>query len=128
VSERRDIAMVVTGPAEVQLFRLPTVAGGQPQFVESTILENGMRMSLVPGLPDTPDGFGNAAAVDFGGAAAMIFRAEGIFTDGDPNLDPLNGTIFLSIRNEALSARAVTILGSTALIRSYRWEGRNWID
>jgi len=128
VSERRDMSMVIASPREVQIFRLATTAGGAPTLVDSVVLENNMRVSLTPGLPDTPDGFGNAAAADFGLANSMIFRAEGVFTDEDDNLDPLNGTIFLSIRNEPLTARAVTIFGPTALISSFRWDGVRWID
>ena len=128
VSERRDMSMVIASPREVQVFRLPTQAGAQPTLVDSTVLENGLRISLTPGVPDTPDGFGNAAGADFGGANAMIFRAEGIFTDQNANLDPLNGTFFLSIRGEPLTARAVTIFGPTALIRSFRWDGLRWVN
>ncbi len=82
----------------------------------------------MPGLPDTPDGFGNAAPVDFGGVNQMVFRAEGIFTDGNPNLDPLNGTVFIAVRDDPLSARAATIFGSSALVRGFRWTGSQWID
>ena len=128
VSERRDMSMVIASPREIQIFRLPTQPGAQPQLVDSAVMENGMRISLTPGVPDTPDGFGNAAAADFGVANQMIFRAEGIFTDENANLDPLNGTLFLSIRNEPLTARAVTIFGPTALIRSFRWDGVRWVN
>ena len=38
----------------------------------------------------------------------------------------LNGTVFLAMPNSALSARAVTVLGSTGRIRGYRWDGRIW--
>jgi hypothetical protein len=58
----------------------------------------------------------------------LIFRAEGMFTDGNPNLDPLNGTVFIGVFGQPSTARAVTIFGPTALIRGYRWNGSQWVE
>ena len=30
--------------------------------------------------------------------------------------------------NQANSARAITVLGTTALIRPWRWNGREWVE
>jgi hypothetical protein len=58
----------------------------------------------------------------------LIFRVEGTFTDGNANLDPISGTVYLGINNEPRTARAVTIFGPTAMIRGYRWDGRQWVE
>lgn len=128
VAERRDMAVVFVAPNVIRIVRLPAAPGLQPQQVDEIALEYNLEFHLVPGLPDTPDGFGNAAPVDFGGVNQMVFRAEGIFTDGNPNLDPLNGTVFIAVRDDPLSARAATIFGSSALVRGFRWTGSQWID
>ncbi len=55
-----------------------------------------------------------------------MFTSEGTFVDQDG--DALNGTMFLSIPSEPHSARAITIFGPTALIRAWRWNGRDWVE
>jgi prepilin-type N-terminal cleavage/methylation domain-containing protein len=127
VADRRDIQVQFLGRNQIQITRLG-VNGGAAQVVDSVFLENSLEFRLMPGVPDTPDGFGNAAAVDFGVANASIFRAEGIFTDDNPNLDPLNGTVFIGVPGEPSTARAVTIFGPTALIRGYCWNGSQWVE
>jgi prepilin-type N-terminal cleavage/methylation domain-containing protein len=127
VADRRDIQVQFLGRNQIQITRLG-VNGGAAQVVDSVFLENRLEFRLMPGVPDTPDGFGNAAAADFGVANALIFRAEGMFTDGNPNLDPLNGTVFIGVPGEPSTARAVTIFGPTALIRGYRWNGSQWVE
>ena len=77
-----------------------------------------------PGLPDTPDAFGNATATAFGSATTLAFTSEGEFVD--QNGDPVNGTVFVGRDSQPLSARAVTIFGPTALIREWRWNGSRW--
>jgi hypothetical protein len=79
---------------------------------------------LFPGIPDTPDAFGNASASAFGLANTIAFTSEGWLVD--QNGDPVNGTAFLGKPNLPLSARAVSIFGPTALIREWRWSGSQW--
>jgi hypothetical protein len=38
----------------------------------------------------------------------------------------LNGSVFVSLPSQALSARSVTFFGSTGRIRGFRWDGRAW--
>jgi hypothetical protein len=40
----------------------------------------------------------------------------------------VNGTVFVGKAGDELSARAITVFGPTALIREWRWDGRQWID
>jgi hypothetical protein len=99
------------------------VPAGTTQLA-SVVLEGSVQYSLAPGVPDTPDAFGRNQAVDFGGAASVMFTSEGMLVDAAGN--PINGTIFLAIRGGANSVRAVTILGATGRVRGYRWNGLQW--
>jgi len=47
-----------------------------------------------------------------------------MFTDS--NGDPANATITLGIPGQVSTANAVTILGATATIRQFRWDGSRW--
>jgi hypothetical protein len=76
------------------------------------------------GIPDTPDTFGAGRAVNFGGPTTVWFLADGSLSDA--NNVPVSGTVFLGIPNQVLTARAVTVLGPTGRIQSYRWDGRAW--
>jgi len=91
----------------------------------SGIFEDRVGYGVVSGVPDTPDAFGNGGAVDFGAATSVRFTSEGMFVDSGGT--PINGTVFLRIPGEPRSARAVTVLGATGRVRSYRWNGRAWI-
>jgi prepilin-type N-terminal cleavage/methylation domain-containing protein len=73
---------------------------------------------------DTPDEFGNADAVDFGDAARLFFISDGSLVDEDSV--PVNGTIFMGVSDQPLTGRAVTITGTTARPRKYRWMGNAW--
>jgi hypothetical protein len=131
IAQRRDVEVQFVSPNQIRLLRHDVGAGGADAgttLLRSVYLENQVEFRLTPGLPDTPDGFGQTTATAFGGAATLFFRSEGFFTDSNPNLDPLNGTVFLGIRNQVSSARAVTIFGPTALIRGYTWNGRQWVE
>lgn len=76
------------------------------------------------GMGDTPDGYGAAAPVDFGGAVSMTFAPDGSFL-ADDDL-PLNGTVFLGVAGRPETARALTLTGTTARARTYAWNG-SWV-
>jgi type II secretory pathway pseudopilin PulG len=131
IAQRRDIEVQFVSPNQIRLLRHDVGAGGVDAgttLIHTVYLENQMEFRLTPGLPDTPDGFGQTTATTFGAATMLLFRSEGVFTDSNPNLDPLNGTVFLGISGRPESARAVTIFGPTALIRGYTWNGRQWVE
>lgn len=131
IAQRRDVEVQFVSPNQIRLLRHDVGAGGVDAgttLLHAAYLENQVEFRLTPGLPDTPDGFGQDAAVAFGGAAMLLFRSEGVFTDSNPNLDPLNGTVNLGIRDRVSAARAVTIFGPTALIRGYTWNGHQWVE
>jgi len=129
ISQRRNVRVVPVGLTAIQTVREDIGAGGV--VTGTTVLRtvefvNRMQIRLEPGLPDTPDGFGMAAAWAFGPSPARMFTSEGSFVNQQG--DVLNGTAFLSIAGDPLSPRAITIFGSTGLVRAWRWNGREWVE
>ena len=129
VSQRRNVLVDNVGLTAIRTRRQDIGANGVVTGVtvlNVVELENRMRFRLEPGVPDTPDGFGNGAAVAFGASPTRMFTSEGTFVDQQG--DPLNGTFFVSAPGDPLSVRAITIFGPTALIRAWRWNGRDWVE
>jgi prepilin-type N-terminal cleavage/methylation domain-containing protein len=128
ISQRRNIRVVFTLPNTIQTVREDLGAGGVVVGTTplSTVrLENGLVFALVAGVPDTPDQFGRITWDSFSSATRM-FTSEGSFIDNQGN--PMNGTLFLSVPDQANSARAITFFGPTALLRAWRWDGRRWVE
>jgi Tfp pilus assembly protein FimT len=126
MAQRRDVQVIFQNGDEIQLVRhnLPT---GSPDTILSAItLGHKCEFRLFTGIPDTPDAFGNATEVSFGSATTMTFSSDGTLVDQSGN--PVNGTVFFGLENHPESARAVTILGATGRVRSYRWNGASWIQ
>jgi prepilin-type N-terminal cleavage/methylation domain-containing protein len=132
ISQRRNVELRFIGLDAVQTVRIDIGVNGVQTgttILRTVELENRMQFRLEPGVnDDTPDGFGNATAIHFGVPAATrrIFTSEGTFVDQDG--DVLNGTIFVSIPNEANSGRAITVMGATALVHAWRWNGSEWVE
>jgi prepilin-type N-terminal cleavage/methylation domain-containing protein len=123
ISQRRNVRVAFTAPNLLIISR-EDVPGPGTTVINRVALEDGIAFQRFVGIPDTPDAFGNATAVAFGVATTIAFTSEGWLVD--QNGDPANGTAFLGRANQPLSARAVTIFGPTALIREWRWNGRQW--
>jgi len=134
VAQRRDVQVWIdqsfSGPEQLQHinYQVVPISGDQPQSIVSMPLPQGTQMVLESGVPDTPMGFGNDAAVFIGnvdgGPPVMMFRSTGAFTDGNYAL--LNGTIFLGVPGQASTARAVSIMGGVANVQRYTWSGAEW--
>lgn len=80
--------------------------------------------------PDTPDAFGNCAAICFGNVSngpvgGMAFESDGELVNGS-TLQPINGTVFLGNPGTASSARAITVLGSTGRVRGWKGTSNSW--
>lgn len=126
VSQRRQIQVQFVGTNQIVLTRLninPGVVGG-------TFIQPPLTFRLTAGKGDTPDAFGNAGAIEFGGIVGgpptMMFQSDGTFVDTAGNL--INGTVFLGMVNEPSVARAVTLVGSTGRIRMWRNNAAAWIQ
>jgi prepilin-type N-terminal cleavage/methylation domain-containing protein len=130
VSQRRNVEVRFIGTTGLQTVRRDIGTGGV-QTGTTTLrtieLENKMQFRIDPAITiDTPDTFGWATATSFGATGSRMFTSEGTFVDA--NGDPLNGTLFISNPALANSQRAVTVMGATALIRSWRWDGKKWVE
>jgi prepilin-type N-terminal cleavage/methylation domain-containing protein len=130
ISRRRNIEIAFTAPNQVRSTQRavpdPPNPLGPSTVLETTFLEGGVEYRTFAGVPDTPDAFGNAAAIVLGGAGPFMFTSEGSFTDVDGN--PINASIFLGVPNQVSTANALTIIGTTATVRSFRWDGSRWIQ
>lgn len=121
VSQRRLVEVQFVAPNEIRSTRLE---GASRQPLAATVFEYGMQFQLTEGVPDTPDVFGAASAVDFGGPTTVYFQPDGSL--GDATGLPVSGTVFLGTPSRPLSARAVTVLGPTGRVQGYRWDSRAW--
>jgi prepilin-type N-terminal cleavage/methylation domain-containing protein len=123
LSQRREIEIQTVGTSTLQIVRHET-APAPDTILRVVPFEYDVQFTLFGGMPDTPDAFGNATPVDFGGADEMTFNSEGSMTDSQDI--PVNGTIFLGQPAHRQSARAVTVFGGTGRVRGYRWAGTRW--
>jgi Tfp pilus assembly protein FimT len=124
ISQRRNIEVRFVGNNQIEFVRADVPSG--TTLLSRSTLENSFQFQLFNGVPDTPDSFGNAAAVDFHSASKLFFLSDGTFVDAQGN--PLNGSIFVGLPNRPETARAVTVLGATGRVRAYRWTGSKWIQ
>jgi prepilin-type N-terminal cleavage/methylation domain-containing protein len=123
ITQRRNMRLSFTGTSVVQIVR-EEVPGPTLTTLSQIPFEGGLQFLTVAGLPDTPDAFGNATAVSFAAAAQIKFTPNGTLVDQNGNL--LNGTVFVALAGQMMSARAVTIFGSTGRVRAFRWDGNTW--
>jgi prepilin-type N-terminal cleavage/methylation domain-containing protein len=125
LAERRNVELVFIQPSQIQIVR-DEIPGPATTVLSNVYLENNQRFLQFTGVPDTPDLFGANAPLAFGATPKIMFTSQGTFVDA--NGDVLNGTVFLGSPGDPNSARAVTIFGPTALLRTWRWNGRQWTE
>lgn len=128
ISTRRDIELQFdTQDATATIVRMDAGLGTP---IQTVFFEYDVKFMQFSGLGDTPDGYGADDVVDFGDSARVIFEPDGSVVD-ETGL-PTNGTVFLGIRGSVQAARAVTLTGTTARPRMYRYSraggggGRGW--
>ncbi len=85
---------------------------------------------FAPPVPDTPDAFGNASAIEFGGVAngpvgGIRFDSNGQLVNGTTLL-PMNGTVFIGVAGKPTTGRAITVMGTTGRIRGWSGNGTTW--
>ena len=122
VSQRRAVEVQFVMPNVLFVIRRDLPAG--TTVLQSAVLENNTTFLRHPGVPDTPDQFGGAGAINIAGAAAVMFTSDGMFVDGAGT--PVNATIYIAQAGKNTTQRAVTVFGSAARIRTYRWNGSQW--
>ena len=123
ISQRRASVIGFEAPNQMTIHRLETT--GDLTLVNQIFLEGNVQFVQFAGVPDTPDGFGAAAAIDFDDEAPR-FIEDGSMVDA--NGATLSGTVFLGIQNDLLSARALTVFGGTGHVRGYTWAGTTWTE
>ena len=122
ITQRHFMRMVFTAPNQLQVVREDTPT--TTTVLSTALIEGGVQYAVISGLPDTPDSFGMSSAISFGSATNVKFAPDGTLVNQDGRTT--NGGVFVAWQNIALSARAVTVLGSTGRVRGYRWDGRAW--
>ena len=147
-SKRRNVRVDFTPPNQIQVTvqYLPGEAPGNPiapVFLNNADhgVTNTAQFCLFPGLPDTPMAFGNTQAINLaqpsgGGAWGVMFTTSGALVGTSSlaamnligNSNPVNASIFIGIPPKTSTARAVTVLGATGRVRSYSWDGTQWIE
>ncbi len=126
----------------------PTVTG--TTTLNTFVLDpNTMTYTVLSGVPDTTDAFGNtttspgycvaSSGICFNNTACgspsalpctIYFQGDGTVVNSSGTY--INGTIFMAAVGNAsnpanpLTARAVTILGATGRIKGYRYTGTQW--
>jgi prepilin-type N-terminal cleavage/methylation domain-containing protein len=105
-------------------------AGGVNPILSAIPIEAPAQYYLFTTAPDTPDAFGNGAAVVFEGltngpVGGMLFQSDGELVDG-ATFQPINGTVFIGQPGKASTARAVTVLGGTGRVRGWKGTGVIW--
>ena len=105
-------------------------AGAINPTLSTIYLQYPAQYLVIAGSPDTPDAFGNSAAIEFEGlnggpVGGMLFQSDGELVDGT-TFQPINGTVFLAYPGKNTSARAITILGGTGRARGWKGTGSTW--
>ena len=122
-NRRRTIQVDFVAPNEVRTTQLDIPNG--TTLINQFFLEGNVQFVQFAGVPDTPEGFGAATAVDFDNETPY-FIVDGMLVDGSGAA--LSGTVFLGLQNEPSSARAATVFGGTGQVRGYRWTGITWVE
>ncbi len=123
ITRRRTIQVDFVAPNEVRTTQLDIPSG--TTLINQYFLEGNVQFIRFATVPDTPEGFGAATAVDFGNETPY-FIVDGMLVDSSGAA--LSGTVFLGLQNEPLSARAVTVFGGTGQVRGYSWSGTTWVE
>jgi prepilin-type N-terminal cleavage/methylation domain-containing protein len=125
ITQRHIMEVQFVGGNWIRIVRHETSGPIATTIVTSVALESNATFSLTAAVPDTPDAFGANAGICFGtssgscAAQTFQFNTDGSLTDANGVV--INGTVFVSIRNQPESARAVTVLGTTGRVRGYKW-------
>ncbi len=123
LNQRRSIEVQLLEPNEIRTLRREIPQG--ETLLTRVFFEGNVRFTLYPGVPDTPDRFGNDRAIAFGEAVRVMFAADGQFVD--ERGQPVNGSIFFGVPAQRETARALTVFGPTGRVRAYRWTGSAWV-
>jgi type II secretory pathway pseudopilin PulG len=125
IGQRRNYRLTFVDPNKIEIYRAEITPTNTFTLVSELYLTGNLKFQTYTSVPDTPDAFGKTTATNFP-STSRFFTSEGTFVDG--NGDPMNGSIFVGVPEDPSSARAITIMGATALIHPWRWNGARWVD
>lgn len=130
IAERRNIELTFVMPNRLRLERQDIDANGVTTgktVLSEVILENGQQFLKFGNITaDTPDAFGSAAAISFGGTAPIMFTSDGSLVDSAG--DVVNGTVLTGLPNQPSTARAVTVFGVSGLTKVWKWRDGKWMQ
>lgn len=122
ITRQRDVELAVD--EENGILTLTRIEDGVLEPFMTVALESGVRIVRFEGTGDAPDQVAGEGAVEFGGAERMLFISDGSVVD-EADV-PVSGAIFLGLPGQAHTARVITLTGTTARPRAYRWNGQ-WV-
>ena len=123
INRRRTIQVDFVMPNEVRTTQLDIPSG--TTLIRQFFLEGNIQFVQFGSVPDTPDGFGAASAIDFSNETPY-FIDDGMLVDSSGAA--LSGTVYLGLPTEPSSARAITVFGGTGHVRGYSWNGAAWVE
>jgi type II secretory pathway pseudopilin PulG len=125
MAQRRRIDVLFEDDNKISLVRHNLTGVESETLPQNIILVDGYRFMLF-NIPDTPDNLGKTNPICFQDTETISFLPDGSLV-GDDN-GPRSGTIFLGQQGKPDTASAITIIGATGRIRSYRWNRSEWIQ
>jgi type II secretory pathway pseudopilin PulG len=128
IDQRRNVTVTFQGTSELVAVA-QGINGGANTTLYDFLLPEGFAYVLFAGIGDTPDGFGNAAAVYYNCTGntlpcTITFQSDGSVLDGQGGSN--NGSIFIGITGQTQTARAATILSATGKINGWHYTGTKW--
>jgi type II secretory pathway pseudopilin PulG len=128
IDQRRYVTVTFQGTAELVAV-VDGINGAANTQLFDYFLPEGLQFVLLTGVPDTPDAYGNSYAVNYACPShtlpcTIIFQSDGSVQDGSSG--STNGSIFIGITGQPMTARAVTILSATGKIKGWSYNGTAW--
>jgi Tfp pilus assembly protein FimT len=128
IDQRRNVQVTFQGTSELVAV-VVGINGGANTTLYDYFLSEGFVYVVFSSTGDTPDGFGNSAAVTYNCPGntlpcTITFQSDGSVLDGGNGYS--NGSIFIGLKGQTSTARAVTILSATGKIKGWHYTGTGW--
>jgi len=128
IDQRRNVTVTFQGTSEMVAMIQGINGGANTQLYDYFLAERFVYV-VFSSAGDTPDGFGNAAAVTYNCTGNVLpctitFQSDGSVLDGNGGYS--NGSIFIGITGQTSTARAVTVLSATGKIKGWHYTGTGW--
>ena len=128
IDQRRNVTVTFQGTSELVAV-VQGINGGANTALYDYFMSEGFVYVVFPLIGDTPDGFGNSAAVTYNCPngtlpCTITFQSDGSVLDGGNGFS--NGSIFIGLTGQTSTARAVTILSATGKIKGWHYTGTGW--